>query len=245
MAKKIVRNKRRTTEEVKSDILDAVGKVLVKHGYNQLGVEIVAKEAGMDKAMLYRHFENFEGILKAYVEQEDFWLNFLVKHGKSTIKNHVTFFQNMFEAQFKELLKNKELQQLLIWELADKRSMMKDVAKRREHMAGDILQQSKKLLNHADINVNNILAILTAGLYYLALHKDQSTFCEVDLNDSLQQKKFITDLYWLIEQIFNKVNSLSERERIALNCINKDMDTNLIAEITELSTQRVEELRLK
>jgi AcrR family transcriptional regulator len=237
------KKKRRTRQEVKDDILAAVGNTLKKHGYAKLGVAVVAEEAGMDKAMLYRHYDNFEDILRAFIAKEDFWLKSLEGNNNTSCENHIEFLQNIFIAQFQELMKNEKLQQLLLWELSDKYSIMKDVAMKREQLAEPLLLEYKDKLKTYGVKANNILAIISAGVYYLVLHKNRSTFCWLDLNDSLQQKEFINDMSWLIEQIFSIPNNLSETERIALNCITKGFSNDLILELTGLSIERIEKLR--
>jgi len=235
------RKKRRTTQQVKDDIMKAVGNVLEKQGAGKLGVENVAAEAGMDKAMLYRHYKDFNDILKSYIENEDFWINFLKNDfGTLNEKNLVAFVSGMLGQQFNELLNNKKLQELIAWELVGESQLMKNVAQNREDMAMDIINGIKSVFPHKNISSNNVLAIITAGIYYLVLHKNISTFCELDLNDKEHQKQFTSDLFWLINRVFSPIN---ESERIAINCIEKGMDNTLIAEITGLKISCIEELK--
>jgi hypothetical protein len=235
------RKKRRTTQQVKDDILQAVGDVLAKYGASKLGVEAVAAAAGMDKAMLYRHYKDFNDLLKNYIDQEDFWLKFLDEdfhiEGKSNLAHSVS---KMFEGLLMELLKNKKFQELIIWEFADKSQLMKDVAQRREEMAHDILTDVQKYFPYKSVSSNNIMAIISAGIYYLTLHKDISTFCTIDLNNLDHQKDFLADLNWLIDKVFSPI---SESERIALNCLKRGMDKQLISEITGLSLEQLHELK--
>ncbi|MBN2772124.1 MAG: TetR/AcrR family transcriptional regulator [Spirochaetes bacterium] len=240
MENKTTRKKRRTTEEVKSDIMQAVGRVLESQGVGKLGVETVAAEAGMDKAMLYRHYKDFNDILKCYVESEDFWINFLGnEYGTFDENNLVSFVSEMIEKQFKELLANKKLQELIVWELVDKSQLMKNVAQKREDLAIDILNGIKALFPYNNISSNNVFAIITAGIYYLVLHKNISTFCGLDLNDKEHQKQFSTDLLWLIARI---LSPRSELERVAINCINKGFDDAVISDITGLEIDHIKKL---
>ena len=47
-------------------IIDAVGTILAKHGLEKLGINAVAREAGVDKVLIYRYFGGFEQLLKAF-----------------------------------------------------------------------------------------------------------------------------------------------------------------------------------
>lgn len=234
------RKKRRTTQQVKDDIMQAVGNVLSKYGVSKLAVESVASEAGMDKAMLYRHFKDFNDILIKYVEQEDFWLNFL--NEEPEIKDNtdlIPYLSQIFEKQLNELLDNRQLQGLITWELVDKSQMIMDIANRREEMASAILEGVQKKFPYANVSSNNMLAIISAGIFYLVIHKDISSFCGVDLNNKEHQADFVSDLNWLVEKVFTSSN---EAERIAINCLKKGMDEQLISEVTGLSISKIQQL---
>lgn len=53
--------------------MKAVGVVLAEHGPTELSVSNVARAAGVDKALIYRYFESFEGLVGAYAQDELYW----------------------------------------------------------------------------------------------------------------------------------------------------------------------------
>ena len=55
-------------EKTKSTILKAAEKLFAEKGYDGTGVEDIATEAGVNKALLYYHFKNKEGILETLFE---------------------------------------------------------------------------------------------------------------------------------------------------------------------------------
>lgn len=60
-------------EETKQRLLDAVGRVLARQGFEGLGVNAVAREAGVDKVLIYRYFNGLNELLLAFCRQEGFW----------------------------------------------------------------------------------------------------------------------------------------------------------------------------
>jgi len=46
----------------------------------KLGISIVADEAKVDKTVIYRNFGDFDKVLEAYIEKQDFWLLALKEH---------------------------------------------------------------------------------------------------------------------------------------------------------------------
>jgi AcrR family transcriptional regulator len=54
-------------------ILAAVGQVLARDGFGALGVNAVAREAGVDKVLIYRYFGGLPELLHAWGESGRFW----------------------------------------------------------------------------------------------------------------------------------------------------------------------------
>lgn len=64
-----IRNKELTKEK----LVKAVGKVMAEVGFQQLGVNLVAREAGVDKKLIYRYFNGLQGLVAEYGQTLDFW----------------------------------------------------------------------------------------------------------------------------------------------------------------------------
>ncbi len=54
-------------------LLDAVGALLAREGFGALGVNAVAREAGVDKVLIYRYFGGMDDLLRAFGQSGDFW----------------------------------------------------------------------------------------------------------------------------------------------------------------------------
>lgn len=63
----------RDRAETERRILAAVGETLAKVGFRALGVNAVAKRAGVDKVLIYRYFGGLDQLLAAYAERGNFW----------------------------------------------------------------------------------------------------------------------------------------------------------------------------
>ena len=64
---------KRNKEETKDKIIDAVGRLLAEGGFRKLGVNAVAREAGVDKVLIYRYFGGMPELLRAFGVSGDFW----------------------------------------------------------------------------------------------------------------------------------------------------------------------------
>jgi AcrR family transcriptional regulator len=63
----------RNRAETKARILGAVGDVLARDGFSGLGVNAVAKEAGVDKVLIYRYFGGLPELLTEWGRSGRFW----------------------------------------------------------------------------------------------------------------------------------------------------------------------------
>ena len=63
----------RDREATEQRLVDAVGAVLAREGFQALGVNAVAKQAGVDKVLIYRYFGGLPDLLRAYGERGGFW----------------------------------------------------------------------------------------------------------------------------------------------------------------------------
>ena len=233
------KRRRRNTIAVKEDIYDAVGSVLQKYGFSKLGINLVAEEAGVDKNVIYRNFTDFNTLLEEYVEKQDFWLRAIKELGKVKVENHRELTKQVLTEQFKTIYSNKELQQVLVWELGDKDNITTSLAIKREVLSKGLIDQYKPLLDDFGVNFNNIAAILIAGIYYLILHKDKSTFCNIDITKKKDREDFLKTIEWLVDLIFDKREALGQTEQIAINAHKEGIDIETISKITKLPTEKI------
>ena len=68
-----VATRERNRADTTARILAAVGEVLARDGFGALGVNAVAKHAGVDKVLIYRYFGGMSELLKAWGESGRFW----------------------------------------------------------------------------------------------------------------------------------------------------------------------------
>lgn len=236
------KRRRRNAIAVKIDLIDAVGEVLKKYGFAKLGINIVAQEARVDKNVIYRNYGEFDKLLEAYVEKQDFWFMTLREYGKDKIEDKRTFMKYLLADLFKIIYSNKEFQQFLVWELGDRDDFTTNIAVKREVLAEGIFDQYRSLLAEYDIKFNSIAAILISSIYYLVLHREKSTFCETDLTKKSERTDFIKTIDWLIDLIFDKIEAKNETERIATNAIKEGLDPEVVARISGLSLKKIQAL---
>ena len=163
----------RNKDLTKQKLIDAVGEIVLEQGFKGIGVNAIAKQAGVDKVLIYRYFENLNGLLKAYVLQEDYFskLDDLVTldHDITSKAEFVEIAKKMFLGQLRYLRQNKKLQEFLLWELEEINDVTVEVGRRREEQGVNILNRLKQKVDFNKFDIPAISNIIISGIYYLVL----------------------------------------------------------------------------
>lgn len=189
--------KKRSPVETRKKLLNAVGTVLANKGFKELKVKTISDISGVDKKLIYHHFGDLKGLISAFLESNDFWINSL-KDLENLDKEAA---QNIFIGQYETLKKSKLLKQLLAWELGEKHALLKAISDERESIGVRMIDQYKAL-QEPEEDVNPIFAILVAGIYYLTMHSEatSSTFCGLNLKDKADSDRLEAGIKRIIDK---------------------------------------------
>ncbi len=231
---------RRNKHQIRRELLDSVGEALKKHGFANLGVNLIAEYAQVDKNTIYRHYKDFQELLTQYIEKQDYWLKSLEQYKEYKITDFKGFLSKIISGQYETIYRNKELQQLLIWELAELSTRTKAIARQRETLSEGLIKQYEEIFRDSGIDFNAISAILIAGVYYLILHKEHSTFCLIDVkNESDRVPKAIGQL---VDMLFNNLEQYNCKIDIAKKAKKAGIDITTISEITGIPVDKLLQL---
>jgi len=233
------RKKRRTNDQIKNDLLNAVGKALVEHGFANLGVNLIAEYAQVNKNTLYKHYNSFQDLLTQYIENQDYWLKVLYSLRDYKVTDFRGFMKELILRQHLAIYQSKEIKQLLIWELGELSDRTKAIAQERDDFSKEILQQYTEFFKDSEIDINIISAILIAGVYYLVLHKEHSTFCQVDINK--EKDRISKGIEQLTDMIFDTLKQRNREIDITRKMKAKGIDINVISEVTGFAIDEIKE----
>lgn len=177
----------RDKERTKLKLLAAVGEIIRKEGYKGLGVNKIAYTAGVNKKLIYRYFENVDKLIEQYVREKDYWVSFVSNMDVGL------FISEDFGREALSTILNKqldffytadEMQQIVLWEISEQSTLMREIAEAREHLGSELFALSDALFRKSKVDLRALVALQVAGIYYLVLHAKHngSTFCEIDIN---------------------------------------------------------------
>ena len=148
-------------------ILDAVGRIVEREGFEAVGINALAAESGVSKILIYRYFGTIEQLLAKYMEQNDFWLNFnLAQLPQGDVKE---FSKQIFRAYIQMLRNSPALRKLYRWELSSKHPSIEQLRQRREETALKIIGSVCELSGESFDRVAGISTLVTASVSYLCI----------------------------------------------------------------------------
>jgi len=185
-----VREKARTVNK----IINAVGKVLKKKGYPGLTIANIASEAKVDRKLIYTYFDNLDSLIEIYISQRDYWKTKAQSTISKLLEKEVISAEEMESlliGQFDTVLNDQILQRILQWELSENKDILRKLADSREDIGEKLIRKYEKNIKNTDVDIRAVLALQTAGLYYLAMHakSNGSTFCGLDLNNKADKER--------------------------------------------------------
>lgn len=163
MEKEVIKN-RQTTE---MNLIKAVDELIEENGFEGLGINAVATKAGVSKMLIYRYFNSLDGLIAAYIQQHDYWINF---DEQLPDEEHIgEFIKEIFKRQIAMLRQSYTLRRLYRWELTSNNIFIKELREKREAKGVWLVDAVSKLSKHPQKETAAMASILTAAISYLSL----------------------------------------------------------------------------
>lgn len=176
----------RDKEETKARILAAVGKLLAESGFRQLGINAIAREAQVDKVLIYRYFGDLPALLQAFGKEGNYWISAdeLIGDAVSAEEDSLADWLDKLLYKLLQDLQGRPItQEILRWELLEGNELTQELAKVREQTAMTCLDFLERTYSFPpDRDIPAISAILIAGIVYLVLRSQaHRSFLGIDL----------------------------------------------------------------
>jgi len=196
----------RDKEETKARILKAVGELLAESGFQQLGVNAIARQAGVDKVLIYRYFENLPNLLQTFGREGNYWITVeeLVGDESTIAAETLAAWMEVLLVRFLHDLQERSLtQEILRWELLEGNELTQELAQVRDRAAIESLEfLNQKFEFPADQDIPAISAILIAGIVYLVLRtKVNSSFLGIDFSSPAGWQRIEAALAALVQAV--------------------------------------------
>lgn len=130
-------------------LIEAVGLLIAEEGYEQIGINRVAARAGVNKILIYRYFGGLQGLLQAYIRQNQFTapasaLDF-EKLRTASVEEIFDSCSEYIISQYRRVRQDVGAQELLKAELLNK-DLPSDLFQDRERRLKEVIDQLGQLL---------------------------------------------------------------------------------------------------
>ena len=117
-------------------LVAAVGSLLAREGFKGVGVNAVAREAGVDKKLIYRYFGGLPGLIAAFGKEGDFWPSALeLAGGDLKVFAGLSLEEKLsvFSSSFIRALRNRPVTlSIMAWEMVEANELTGELEAVRE-----------------------------------------------------------------------------------------------------------------
>jgi AcrR family transcriptional regulator len=167
--------KTRNRDATRARIIAAVGHVLEHGGFRSVGINEIARAAGVDKVLIYRYFGSLSALLEAFAGESSVWphIDELLADCTEALASSdpVRIATAVLLAHVRALRRRPLVQELMRWELLENNELTGVLARTREEqglkLLGLLLRDTPLGKSSGDLQA--AAALLLSGLTYLLL----------------------------------------------------------------------------
>ncbi len=193
----------RDREETRGKILAALGRLLARKGSKGLGINAIAREAKVDKVLIYRYFGGLEALYRAFAVEGDTFPSLA-----EVAEGRLGEFPKLSPAEVAKILllgfiravrKRPVTKEMLRWDLMERNVLTDALAKERERLSLEWFKMSPNP-NGADLPA--VASVLVAGQIFLTLRSTTAdTYNGINLH-SIEGWKRIENAVALLTDLF-------------------------------------------
>jgi AcrR family transcriptional regulator len=170
----------RDKEETKIRIVAAVGRQLARAGFRDLGVNSIAKEAGIDKVLIYRYFGGLPELLTAYAREGDYWPTSaeLISDPATVKAESVADWLVYILTKVQMAIRQRPItQEILRWEIIDHNELTKEFAAIRTRVAMECLSFiNQQYPFPPELDTLALSTIILSSVVYITLRTETNSY---------------------------------------------------------------------
>lgn len=212
---------RRDPTTKKREILDAVERVLTRDGIPGLGVNAIAKEAGVGKPLIYRYFGGLSELMSEFGHDADFWFgqeDVAAEAERMTHGDMPEDFGSLIRLVvlcYARILRQRPiLQEVLVSELIAQNVDVKPLAQaRREAAKAAIAEFVGEAKPPEGVDAEAVTAILVGAFQYMILRsRIFDDFMGVPIDSDEEWKRCEDAMSFIIDRVLGDGSSLPGKD---------------------------------
>ena len=170
--------KPRDREATRARLIKAVGSLLAREGFKGMGVNAVAREAGVDKVLIYRYFGGLPELIVAFGREGNFWPSIKELAGgdvEAYGRLPATEQLSQLSRNFMNAIRTRPItQEILAWEMIERNELTAELETIRENTMMNFFDMFFPATDTGP-DIAAMGAIIGAGISYLVSRARQIT----------------------------------------------------------------------
>lgn len=154
-------------------LLEAVGTLLSRDGFGALGVNAVAREASVDKVLIYRYYGGMADLLRAYGESGDFWpsIEEVIGHDPSVLMElSLSERWSLGLSRYARALRQRPVtQEILAWEQVEQNELTQILQQARERWFEELMSHFPSDADSTDADLVSTILLIVSAIHYLVV----------------------------------------------------------------------------
>ncbi len=171
-------------------IVAAVGNLLARGGFRAIGVRAIARQAGVDKRLIYRYFGGLPELMKVYADGGDFWWTVDELIGDElpgpAVNSAAAWIALALKRDIEALKRRPLTQEILVWELSERNALTDELSVLRERRAAELAARLREKLGNdgpAVAEWRAVAALIVAATTYLLVRsRNCDVYAGIDLH---------------------------------------------------------------
>lgn len=234
---------RRTNAEVENAISSAMDRLVEKYGLLKITANMLMEEAAIESPVFFNRYDSIDDLIYEYISGKDFWIKETLPFKDIDKVGPEEYYIQTLLKLFETLKTSKAARDVLVWELMSESDASCKIARLKEMENESLLVYYSRMFQNSGINIRGITSLLIAGIYYLCLHKDKSTFCGLDINEKGDNEAFEKLIKDIVGAVFADVGHCyvdARTAETARRMAGKGIDVKTISEILDIKEEDVE-----
>lgn len=182
-----------TSRCVRDRLLEAMGDLLARSGFQGASLEAVAAVSGVDRATVLRHFKDIDALVAAFGQSPLYWPSVAELRGDVPDRFAAMPFRaqvsQYFKATIRGLLVRPRTLSILAWELLDRHPLTRLLEVPRMRSSLEFFQDAAGEISES-VDLNTLVAVLSGAAIFLAVRSRQSGVCSgLNLYDDADRER--------------------------------------------------------
>ncbi len=178
-------------------ILDAVGTILLEHGYTAVGINAIARQAGCDKVLIYRYFGGLNELLLAFAETATLWweVDEIISETAAECTEIALpdYLQTLLNRYVTALESRPLALEIMAWEMSAQNNLTNTLARIRGERGMELVKRIRAFYQQPNIDIGGILGVFGAAINYLIIRTRK------------QSQQYKKEEWWRLQQTIAKL----------------------------------------